>query len=138
MERLRLLSKTPPPAPTPTMGRGVIFLLFLFFNFCVSAQTTKVVQVVTGSASVNSTADVVVNTGTSTNLTLPASPNAGRVIQVINHGTGDLLFSDQVWVSRTSNFDYLPSYPNEYRPLISTNSISIIWDSTNSRWRLLD
>jgi hypothetical protein len=123
-------------------GIRLLTLTILLFSTTlpdsVFGQTTKVVQVVTGSASVNSTADVVVNTGTSTNLTLPASPSPGRVIQIINHGTGDLLFSDQIWVSLTTNFDYLPSYPNEYRPLISTNSLSIIWDSTNSRWRLLD
>jgi hypothetical protein len=115
----------------------IILLLAFSTTLELTAQTTKTIQVVTGSASVSATADVVLNTGTNTNLTLPATPPAGRVIQVINHGTGDLLFSAQIWVSRTASFDYLPSSPNELRPFLSSNKISIIWDSVNSRWRLL-
>jgi hypothetical protein len=121
MELLRLLS--------------LIFCLFSVLT--VSAQTTKTVQVISENATVSATTDVVVNTGVNTALTLPSSPAAGRLIQVINHGTGDILLSSMVWVSKTDSFDFIPSYPNEIRPKISTNKISIIWDSVNSRWRLL-
>ena len=129
-------------------------LTFLYFASCLAtAQTTNVVQVVTGNATVSSTADVVINTGTNTNLTLPISPATGRTLRIVNHGVGDLLLSDSLRVSNRTDYsgdymlpdsergfgyaylDAIPASPNEFRPYISTNTILILWDGL--RWLLL-
>lgn len=87
------------------------------------------------SSTINSTASVVVCTGTNVNLTLPASPATGRSIQIVNHGVGDVLLSSSIRVSANNSFDAIPASANEYRPYISTNSITILWDGII--WRLV-
>lgn len=115
------------------MERLQLLIICLFVSLSSFAQLN--IQTVTADATVSNTTDVLVNTGTNTNLILPVSPATGKILHVINHGTGDLLFNLPIKVSKNNTFDFLPSSPSEYRPFISTNHIKILWNGTN--WLLL-
>ena len=114
------------------IGRLLVSIaLAIILLTTANAQRVEVIQAVTTSATINATATVVVSTGTDVNLTLPTSPATGRTIRIVNHGTGNVLFSVAIKVSKDNSFDVLPDNPNVYLPYISTNTITIIWSGTN-------
>ncbi|MGR3809619.1 hypothetical protein [Jiulongibacter sp. NS-SX5] len=115
--------------------KKLIFILLLF-PFWSKAQTTWSIQTVTSTATVNATARlVVVSSGAAKTITLPSS-STGRVITIVNHGTGDVTLSPAVRVQNGKTSALLSPSVGEYLSGISSNKITVVYDG--SEWRLID
>lgn len=101
-----------------------------------TGQTIWSVQTVTASATVNSTARlVIVSSGGAKTITLPTS-SSGRVITIVNHGTGDVTLSPAVRVQNGKTSALLPWSVSEFLSGMSSNKITMVYDGTE--WRLID
>lgn len=118
-------------------------LTILLFVVCLSGlenntmgQTTKTIQTITANATVNSTAEVVLATGTNAlTLTLPSSPVTGRVLTIVNHTTQELTLSETVTVTATKGTALVSDYVSVLHSATMSNKITIIYDGTV--WRLI-
>lgn len=101
-----------------------------------TGQTIWSVQTVTASATMSSTARlVIVSGGGAKTLTFP-SASAGHVKTIVNHGTGDVTLSPAVRVQNGKTSALLPWSVSEFLSGISSNKITVVYDGTE--WRLID
>lgn len=112
--------------------------VFVYAQTDIQAQTVKVLQKITASATASATADIVIATGTNAiTLTLPASPADGRVLTIVNHTTQDLTFNVAINIGATKTSALLSPYVSEFLSGISTNRITIVYNSTTAKWHLI-
>jgi hypothetical protein len=106
---------------------SLLFALLLCSSFAS-------IRSVSGATSVTTSDDnnIVIATGSDATFTLGTVSN-GFTVTLINHGTGTITFSQNVYVGGGKTITTLGNYPAEMQPGWVGNTIQLCYDGTT--WR---
>jgi len=105
----------------------LILSLLIFSSFASVRSVTGNTSIVTADDN-----DIVIATGSNATFTL-SSVSSDFTVTVINHGTGTITFSQNVYVGGGKTINTLGNYPAEMLPGWVGNTIRLVYDG--SIWR---